>query len=47
MDSHSPYTLTPDQVAQFRRDGCIKLKQVLTPEGIASYVTWLAAQPAT
>jgi ectoine hydroxylase-related dioxygenase (phytanoyl-CoA dioxygenase family) len=37
MDIHSPYTLTPEQIAQFRRDGCIKLKQVLSPESLAHY----------
>jgi ectoine hydroxylase-related dioxygenase (phytanoyl-CoA dioxygenase family) len=37
MDIHSPYTLTPEQIAQFRRDGCIKLKQVLSPEALAHY----------
>jgi len=33
----APFTLTPDQIAQFRRDGYIKLKQVLSPEVLAHY----------
>jgi ectoine hydroxylase-related dioxygenase (phytanoyl-CoA dioxygenase family) len=37
MDIHSPYALHPEQIAQFRRDGCIKLKQVLSPETVAHY----------
>jgi ectoine hydroxylase-related dioxygenase (phytanoyl-CoA dioxygenase family) len=37
MDIHSPYPLTPEQIAQFRRDGCIKLKQVLSSEALAHY----------
>jgi len=37
MDLHSPYPLTPEQIAQFRRDGCIKLKRVLSPEALAHY----------
>jgi ectoine hydroxylase-related dioxygenase (phytanoyl-CoA dioxygenase family) len=36
-DLHSPYYVTPAQVAQFRRDGFIKLKQVLSPELLAYY----------
>ena len=34
---HSPYSVTPAQVAQFRRDGFIKLKQVLSPALLAYY----------
>ena len=37
MDIHSPYALKPEQIDQFRRDGCIKLKQVLSPEVLAHY----------
>ncbi len=37
MDIHSPYILQPAQIAQFRRDGCIKLKQVLSAEALAHY----------
>lgn len=37
MDIHSPYNLKPEQIAQFQRDGCIKLKQVLSPEALAHY----------
>lgn len=37
MDLHSPYPLSPEQIARFRRDGCIKLKHVLSPEVLAHY----------
>ena len=37
LDLDSPYPLTADQIAQFRRDGFIKLKQALSPEVIAHY----------
>jgi len=37
MDLDSPYTLAPEQIAAFRRDGFIKLKQVLSPEALAHY----------
>ena len=37
LDLHTPYPLTPEQIAQFRRDGFIKLKQVLSPEVIDYY----------
>lgn len=37
MDIHSPYPLSAAQIAAFRRDGCIKLKQVLAPEVLAHY----------
>jgi ectoine hydroxylase-related dioxygenase (phytanoyl-CoA dioxygenase family) len=33
----SPYSLTSEQIAQFRRDGFIRLKEVLSPEEIAHY----------
>ena len=35
LDSH--YPLSADQVERFRRDGYIKLKQVLSPEVLAHY----------
>ena len=34
-DLDSPYPLAPEQVAQFRRDGFIQLKDVLSPETLA------------
>lgn len=37
IDLDSPYHLTADQVAQFRRDGFIKLKDVLSAETLAHY----------
>jgi ectoine hydroxylase-related dioxygenase (phytanoyl-CoA dioxygenase family) len=37
MDIDTPYAITPDQVAAFRRDGFIKLKQVFSPETLAHY----------
>jgi hypothetical protein len=37
LDIDSPYPLNADQIARFRRDGYIKLKQVLSPEVIAHY----------
>jgi ectoine hydroxylase-related dioxygenase (phytanoyl-CoA dioxygenase family) len=37
FDIDSPYPLEPGQIAQFRRDGFIKLKQVLTAETLAFY----------
>ena len=36
-DIDSPYPLTAAQIAQFRRDGYIKLKGVISPETIAHY----------
>ena len=36
-DIDSPYALTEAQVERFRRDGCIKLKQVLSPAALAHY----------
>lgn len=39
MDIDSPYTLTAEHIAAFRRDGFIKLKQVLSPETLAHYGT--------
>ena len=37
IDLDSPYHLTPPRIAQFRRDGFIKLKHVLSPETLAHY----------
>ena len=36
-DIDSPYPLTAAQIAQFRRDGFIKLKNVLSPEALDYY----------
>lgn len=36
-DLQAPYALTPDQIAQFRRDGFIKLKNVLSPATLEYY----------
>lgn len=36
-DLDSPYALSPGQVDAFRRDGCIKLKQVLTPDTLVHF----------
>ncbi|MEY2593884.1 MAG: hypothetical protein RI972_1573, partial [Pseudomonadota bacterium] len=36
-DLDTPYALQPAQVAQFRRDGYIKLKSVLSPQTLAEY----------
>jgi ectoine hydroxylase-related dioxygenase (phytanoyl-CoA dioxygenase family) len=37
MDIDSPYSLAEEQIAAFRRDGFIKLKQVLSPEVLAHH----------
>jgi ectoine hydroxylase-related dioxygenase (phytanoyl-CoA dioxygenase family) len=37
MDIDSPYPISAEDVAAFRRDGFIKLKQVLSPETLAHY----------
>jgi ectoine hydroxylase-related dioxygenase (phytanoyl-CoA dioxygenase family) len=37
MDIDSPYPLTAEHVAAFRRDGFIKLKQVLSPDVLAHF----------
>lgn len=37
MNLNAPYPLTPAQIAQFRRDGFIKLKDVLDAETLAHY----------
>ena len=36
-DLDSPYALEVAQIEAFRRDGCIKLKQVLSPETLAHF----------
>ena len=36
-DLDAPYNLSPDQVAAFRRDGFIRLKQVFSAETLARY----------
>ena len=36
-DIDSPFTLTADQIAKFRQDGYIKIKDVLTPDDIDYY----------
>ena len=33
----SEYTLTPEQIAAYRRDGFVVLRQVLTPEEVAVF----------
>ena len=38
-DLDSPYALQPEQVDSFRRNGCIKLKEVLSPETLAYFGT--------
>ena len=37
LDIDSEYALTPAQIAEFQKDGFIKLKKVLSPEVIAHY----------
>lgn len=37
LDIDSPFTITPAHIAQFRRDGFIKLKHVLAPEVLEHY----------
>lgn len=37
LDLDTPYTLAPEQIARYRRDGCIKLSDVLSPEVLAHY----------
>ncbi len=41
---HAPYMLTPQQIAQFRAQGFIKLKQVLAPEVLQRYGKEITAQ---
>jgi ectoine hydroxylase-related dioxygenase (phytanoyl-CoA dioxygenase family) len=36
-DLDSPYALQPAKIDSFRRDGCIKLKQVLAPDTLAHF----------
>jgi len=44
LDIDSPYAVTPDQIAQFRRDGYIKLKDVLSAAVIAHYGEIITAE---
>jgi len=44
LDIDSPYAVTPDQIAQFRRDGYIKLKDVLSAAVIAHYREIITAE---
>ena len=37
LDIDSPYQLSPSQIAQFREQGFIKLKNVLSPEVLEHY----------
>jgi ectoine hydroxylase-related dioxygenase (phytanoyl-CoA dioxygenase family) len=37
MDIDSPYPISPEHIAAFKRDGFIKLKQVLSPETLAHF----------
>jgi len=37
LDIDSHYALTPEQIAQFRKDGFIKLKNLLSPQVLAYY----------
>ena len=46
MDLHAPYALTPDQVAQYRRDRYIKLKDVLDAETLAHFNAVVSARVA-
>jgi ectoine hydroxylase-related dioxygenase (phytanoyl-CoA dioxygenase family) len=41
---HDPYPLTADQVAAYRRDGFVKLKNVLSAEAIAHYGAIIASE---
>jgi len=44
LDLDSPYPLTADQIAQFRRDGYIKLKEVLSADVIHHYGPIITAE---
>jgi len=44
LDIDSPYPLTAEQIAQFRRDGFIKLKHVLAPKVLAHYGAVITAE---
>ncbi len=37
IDLDRPYPISPEQIARFREDGFIKLKQVFTPEELGHY----------
>jgi len=43
-DIDSPYPLTAEQIAQFRRDGFIKLKHVLSAEALTHYGAVITAE---
>jgi len=44
LDIDSPYPLTAEQIARYRRDGFIKLKNVLSPEVLAHYGKTITAE---
>lgn len=44
LDIDSPYTLTEEQIAKFRQDGYIKLKDVLSAEVIEHYGAVISAE---
>ena len=44
LDIDTPYALTAEQIAGFRRDGFIKLKHVLSPEVLAHYGAVISAE---
>lgn len=44
LDLHSPYPLTDEQIARFRADGFIKLKNVLSPDVLDYYGKIITAE---
>lgn len=44
LDIDSPYPLNPDQIARFRRDGYIKLKNVLSADVINHYAPIITSE---
>ena len=44
-DLDTAYTLKPEQIAQFREQGFIKLKNVLSPEVLDYYGKEITRQP--
>jgi ectoine hydroxylase-related dioxygenase (phytanoyl-CoA dioxygenase family) len=44
IDIDTPFALTPAQLAQFQRDGFIKLRELLSPETLAHYGAEITAQ---
>ena len=44
LDIDSPYPLSAEQIARYRRDGFIKLKNVLSPEVLAHYGRIITAE---